>query len=104
VTLKIFSVDGGPPRDVPGFEKDDVVIRWAEDGRALFVFKRNEVPARVFRLDVDSGRRTAWLELMPADPAGVDRIPTVILSPDGKSYVYNFTRELADLYLIRGLS
>jgi eukaryotic-like serine/threonine-protein kinase len=103
VSLKIFSVDGGPPRDVPGFEKDDVVIRWAEDGRALFVFKRNEIPARVFRLDVESGRRTPWLELMPADPAGVDRIPTVVLSPDGKSYAYSFTRELADLYLIRGL-
>ena len=78
-------------------------VRWAEDGRALFVFKRNEIPARVFRLDVESGRRTPWLELMPADPAGVDRIPTVVLSPDGKSYAYSFTRELADLYLIRGL-
>jgi len=103
VITRLFPADGGAPRPIPGYENDDVIIRWADDGHSLFVFKRDEIPARVFRLDVDSGKRTPWLELMPADPAGVTRIPTIELSPDGKSYAYNFTRELSDLYLIRGL-
>jgi Tol biopolymer transport system component len=101
--LRIFPTDGGVPQAVRGFEKDDVVIRWAADGGSLFVFKRNELPARIFRLDLATGRRTPWLQLMPADPAGVTRIPLIAMTPDGRSYAYSFTRELSDLYLIRGL-
>lgn len=103
VVMKLYPVDGGAPRTVPGFESDDVVIRWAADGRSLFVFKRNRLPARVFKLDVDTGRRTPWLDLAPPDPAGVMRIPIIVMTPDGRSYAYNFTRELSDLYRIRGL-
>ncbi|HSP06483.1 MAG TPA: hypothetical protein VLR94_04860, partial [Acidobacteriota bacterium] len=103
VTFQLFPTDGGGPQTVPGLEKDDVVIRWADDGHTLFVFKRNQLPAHVFRLDVATGRRTPWLELMPADPAGVTRIPLIAMTPDGRSYAYSFTRELSDLYLIRGL-
>jgi hypothetical protein len=103
VTTQLFPVGGGAPRPVPGYEDDDVVIRWADDGHSLFVFKRNEIPARVFRLDIETGKRTPWLELMPADPAGVTRIPSIAMSADGRSYAYNFTRELSDLYLIHGL-
>jgi Tol biopolymer transport system component len=102
-TTELFPADGGTPRPVPGYENDDVVIRWDEGGHSLFVFKRNEIPARVFRLDVESGKRTPLLELMPADRAGVTRIPSIMMSADGRSYAYNFTRELSDLYLIRGL-
>jgi serine/threonine protein kinase len=104
VTIKLFPTDGGPAQAVPGFEPDDVVIRWAGDGKALFVFKRDRLPAPVYRLDLETGRREPWLELMPADPAGVTRIPIVVLTPDGKSYAYNLARDLSDLYLIRGLS
>jgi hypothetical protein len=78
-------------------------VRWAADGHSLFVFKRNQLPARVFRLDLETGKRVPWLELMPADAAGVTRIPIVVMTPDGKSYAYNLTRDLSDLYLIRGL-
>jgi hypothetical protein len=80
------------------------VIRWAEDGKSLFVFKRDRLPASVYRLDVETGKRTPWMELTPADPAGVMRIPIVVMTPDGKSYAYNLVRDLSDLYLVRGLN
>jgi len=104
VEHKLFATDGSlRARDVPGFESDDVVIRWSADGRALFVFKRNELPAPVYRLDVTTGERTPWLELMPADPAGVSRIQVIEMTPDGKTYAYNVSRQLSDLYLVRGV-
>jgi hypothetical protein len=43
------------------------------------------------------------LELAPADPARVTRIPVVVMTPGGKSYAYSVTRELSDLCLVRGL-
>jgi len=104
VELQLFPTDGSlRARDVRGFELDDAVIRWSADGRALFVFKRNELPARVFRLDLETGERTPWLELMPADAAGVSRIPIVQMTPDGRTYAYNVARRLSDLYLVRGV-
>jgi hypothetical protein len=98
----LFPTERGAPREMRGWEDGDVVVRWA-DNHSLYVFKRNELPARVFKVDVETGQRTPWLELMPADPAGVTRIPTIAMTPDGKTYAYNFTRELSDLYRIRGL-
>ena len=100
----LFPTDGSlRPREVPSFEPGDVVIRWSGDGNALFVFKRNELPARVDRLEIATGARTPWLELMPADPAGVTRISSVQMTADGHTYAYNVARQLSDLYLIRGV-
>jgi hypothetical protein len=100
----LFPTDGSlRPRQVPGFEPGDVVIRWSGDGNGLFVFKRNELPARVDRLEIATGERTPWHELMPADPAGVTRISSVQMTPDGHTYAYNVARQLSDLYLIRGV-
>jgi hypothetical protein len=105
VSLRLYPADGSlAARSVPGFEPDDVVIRWTPDSRSLYVFKRNELPARVFLLDVETGKRTPLLALMPADAAGVTRIPIVVMTPDARTYAYNITRDLSDLYLIRGLN
>jgi tRNA A-37 threonylcarbamoyl transferase component Bud32 len=101
---RLFPTDGSlRPRELPGLEPGDVVIRWSGDGRALFVFERDELPARVFRVDVETGERTPWLELMPADPAGVSRIQAIQMTPDGRTYAYNVVRQLSDLYLVRGV-
>ena len=104
VSLRLYPTDGSLAfKTVKGFESDDVVLRWTPDGRSLYVFKRNELPARVFRLDLETGKRTPIYSLMPADAAGVTRIPIVVRTPDARAYAYNITRELSDLYLVRGL-
>lgn len=56
---------------MPGTSLDDIAIRWTADGRALFVQRRATLPARVERVDVVTGERMPWLELVPPDPAGV---------------------------------
>ncbi len=40
---------------------------------------------------------------MPADPAGVNSLAPILHTPDGKSYVYSYRRELSELYLVDGL-
>ena len=40
---------------------------------------------------------------MPSDPAGVIHIGPIVLTPDGKTYVYGYHRTLSDLYLTEGL-
>jgi eukaryotic-like serine/threonine-protein kinase len=99
----LFPIAGGEPRPIPGLAQEEVPIRWDVAGRSLYVYRPSELPARVYRLDVNSGKRTLWKELTPRDPAGVEYVGPVLPTPDGKAYVYGYRRLLSDLYLVDGL-
>jgi serine/threonine protein kinase/Tol biopolymer transport system component len=102
--IMLYPVDGGAaPVPVPGLSPGDVPSRWGPDGRSLYVYRQDELPARVFRVDVASGRKELWKTLGPSDPAGVTGLAHVIFTPDGTSYIYNYLRLLSDLYLVEGL-
>jgi hypothetical protein len=58
---------------------------------------------RISRLDLSTGRREPWKELKPPDPVGVWGVMSILLTPDGQSYAYNYARMLSDLYLVDGL-
>ncbi len=49
-----------------------------------------------------TGRRELWKTITPQDPAGI-WTAELMISPDGKSYTYYCSRQLADLYLVEGL-
>jgi serine/threonine protein kinase/Tol biopolymer transport system component len=54
----IYPIAGGEARPVPGMEAGEVPTGWTTEGRALYVYSPSELPARVFRLDVSTGKRT----------------------------------------------
>ncbi len=83
--------------------KGDVPIAWTADGRSLFTYRAGELPARVNRLDIATGKMQPWRELMPLDSAGITDIGPILLTPDAKTYVYEYGRTLSDLYLVEGL-
>jgi hypothetical protein len=79
------------------------VWRWSGDGRSLFVGVRSQLPLKLEKLDLATGRREPWLSLAPPDVAGVFSIADVHLSSDGRAYAYTYSRNLGDLYLVEGL-
>ena len=99
----LYPVAGGEPHLVAGINQGEQPITWSADGRSLYIYQPGELPARVYRLDVQSGQRTLWKELMPSDPAGVENIGPIYMTPDAKSCVFGYHRMLADLYLVEGL-
>jgi Tol biopolymer transport system component len=101
--ISLYPVDGGPPRPIPGLAGTDEPIGWAEDGRSLFAYRRGELPAHVVRVDVATGHRTPWRDLMPPDPAGITGVIRTRITPDGKSYAYSYYRLLSELYVAEGL-
>ena len=98
-----YSVAGGEPRIVPGIEVGEQPIQWSDDAKALYLYKPGDLPAKVYRLDLLTGHKTLWKELMPSDSAGVSRIGPILVTPDGKSCLYGYHRILSDLYLVEGL-
>jgi Tol biopolymer transport system component len=102
-TVKLYPVEGGPPRDVSGALPGDEPSGWTEDGSALFVSQFERLPAQIFRLDLQGGSRSLWRELMPGDPAGIAGVYSLALTPDGQSYAYTYVRYLSSLYLVTGM-
>jgi Tol biopolymer transport system component len=102
-TLAAYAIDGSGSRPVSGRFEDDVLIGWSSDGRSLYSYRVGDLPGRIYRIDIKTGARTVWKELMPADPAGVWRIHPVRVTPDGRSYAYTYNRWLDDLYVYEGL-
>ena len=99
----LYPVAGGQPRAIPGFSPGDQPIRWSDDRDSLFVSPSGEMPAGIYRLNVTTGERTLLKQLMPSDPAGVERIYPILITPDGKTCVYGYHRALSDLYSVEGL-
>jgi len=99
----IYPVAGGEPHLIKGLNPGEQPITFSSDGRSLYIYQPGELPARVNRLDVTTGQRTLWKQLMPSDPAGVETIGPILMTPDTKTCVFGYHRMLADLYLVEGL-
>jgi eukaryotic-like serine/threonine-protein kinase len=98
----IYSTDNGQRKDIHGMEAGEQAIGWTGDGNSIYVY-RPAVPARVFTIELATGKRQLWKELSPADPAGVYFIRPPHIAYDGKTYAYNYARILSDLYVVDGL-
>ena len=94
--------DGASPLPIAGLAQNDAPVGWTADSQSLFVQDGNENPASVFRLNWKTGRRELFHEFRPADPTGIRR-SIVLVTPDGKSWVYSYVSWLSQLYLVDGL-
>ena len=104
--ITIVPIAGGSSRALPNFalEPDEFLIGWSGDGRFLLVQTSYEIPARVSRVDVETGQRTLWKQVQPSDRAGVITIYPVRFTADGTGYAYTYIRGVSDdLYLVEGL-
>jgi Tol biopolymer transport system component len=100
--LKLFPIEGGEPRPVPGTERGDIPIRWNADGTVLYVGQGGR-PMQVIAIDFSSGVRTVLHELGPRDAVGASGLIDIRLTPDGRSYAFGYLRTLQSLYQITGV-
>ena len=100
----IYPIEEGEPRPIPRAERWDRPAHWSGDGRTLYVAPRGKLPARVEGIDLETGERTFWKDLMPADPAGVLNVGPIRMTPDLSCYFYSYVRLLSDLYVVDGVA
>jgi hypothetical protein len=102
-TPTLYPLEGGDPRPVPGAVLGDVPIRWSADGGSLYVQRGVGVPAHVDLLNVTTGARRPWTEFSPPDLVGITQLGPILMTGDGRAYVYSYRRILDDLFVVRGL-
>jgi Tol biopolymer transport system component len=100
--LKIYPVEGGAAREVPGATVADAVVRWSLDGKSILVAPVWDVPAHVEKLDLATGRREPFATLGPTDLTGALQIAPVVIGDDGRSHAYTVRRIASHLFLMTG--
>ena len=95
----LYPLGGGEP------QKLHLILRPNEDVVSFLdtqslLLRAHTIPADVTRVDIRSGRRELWKQIVPPDAAGVQSIPVIRFSADGKSYAYSIFRILSDLYVV----
>jgi eukaryotic-like serine/threonine-protein kinase len=98
-----FAVDGSAPIPLAFLDPDDEPLQWSADGTRLFVRRANAWPPTVDRVNTATGGREWWKTLEPADPAGIDAVFRILITPDGASYCHDYVRLLSELFVVEGL-
>ena len=100
--LLMTPVGGGSSKTVIDLQPGESVARWSGDGTYLFLQQREPGSIKISRLDVAAPRREPWLVMKVPEP-GAQFFGPLALSADGKASATTFQRDLANLFLVRGL-
>ncbi|PYV75535.1 MAG: hypothetical protein DMG96_16900 [Acidobacteria bacterium] len=101
--IALVAADGSDPQPVRGSQPSDTPLRWMKGGNGLFVGQRGETSCPVWRLDLQTGARTPWKTVSPADVAGVTGVSCPRLAADEQHYAFGYVRDLSDLFLVEHL-
>jgi eukaryotic-like serine/threonine-protein kinase len=98
-----YPVAGGAGRLAPGLSAEDSpigIVGWSADGKELFARSGTDVPARIDRIDVATGRRTLLKEIGPMDRTGLFTLDLFTVSRDGAQYAYRYWKRLSTLFVV----
>ncbi|HJQ24925.1 MAG TPA: winged helix-turn-helix domain-containing protein [Blastocatellia bacterium] len=100
--VEVRALEGGEARPFTALVDNDIPISWAADNQAIFVVQRGLLD-KVFKLNLATGQREQWKELMHADPAGLLYLSPCSINPDGRAYGYTYFRVLSQVYLVENV-
>ena len=100
-SVHLLPIDGGAARAVPGI-KDVTPVAFCGDD-SLLVYHSGDMPARIVRVDLASGRQTPWRELMPGYRAALWEIQPIRVASDCESYAYSAQYLPETVFVVSGL-
>jgi serine/threonine protein kinase len=101
--VHLHPLKGGAARELGGFQPGEWVLQWSADGRSLYAGNLSQLPVKIYRVELATGRRSLWKELAPAGMLGVTGISYVAIAPGGEAYAYSYSQTLtSDLFVMDG--
>ncbi len=101
-SIVIYSMEGKPVRTVPN-TNGMLPLQWSADGRFLLTIVPDELPTRLLRVELATGRQELVRRVMPSDSGGVYSLWNFHVTSDGKTYAYGYRQTLSRLYVAEGL-
>jgi serine/threonine protein kinase len=100
--IVLYPLDDGTPRTVPRLAEGFAPLRWCP-GNSLMVYRAGEVPVKILRADVETGRQTLWKEWAPVNRTGVTGVYAARVGADCQSSAYSVFYALSELWIADGL-
>ena len=103
-TVRLYPIDGGEPKTVIGISESDRVIGGSPAADILYLTPDTAaVPLKIVKLNIATGLRQPFVNVLPTDPAGIMGLYPPIFTADEKRYIYTQARALSVLYVATGL-
>jgi len=104
-SVSVWRLGTNEHHPLAGLVPGDLPVRWAADGRTLYtaLHPEDRRTLELSKVDLKTGTRIGWKNLVPADAVGATRIGNAMVSPDGSAYAYTYGSHISDLYLVEGL-
>jgi len=94
------TTENGAPRTISTSDSLGPLLWTADDWLYVqHVGGYTEIPTRISRLHLPSGRLEPWREVAPIDRLGVNAITKVMLSEDTRTVIFNYRRVLSELFV-----
>jgi len=98
--VRLYPIDGGEPKTVIWISDTDRVIGGSPSADILFLTPdTSAVPLQIFKLNIATGLRQRFVNVLPTDPTGVMGLFAPIFTADEKWYVYTQVRAMSVLYV-----
>ena len=100
-----YPVDGSASRVALGMTDQDradryLVAGWGADGKEVFLRTGSDVPARIDRLDIMTGKRSLLAEVGPDDRTGLFSLTPLSVTKNGGQYAYAYAKRLSTLFVV----
>jgi Tol biopolymer transport system component len=100
----VWPLDGSGLRPIPGLGPQYDVIQWSADGSEVYVAAtQRERMAKIYRVNVATGKMVFWKELGTTGGVGYQYVDTALISADGSTYAYSYGNVTSQGYLVTGL-
>ncbi|HWY59660.1 MAG TPA: protein kinase [Terriglobales bacterium] len=99
----VFDRETQKLQGIPGVEPQDQLEKWTEDGKGLLVVSATPSEARIYRVDMPTGKRTLLQTMEPSEKAGSNQDMRLVYAEHSKTYAYSTVRVLGTLYVVEGL-
>ncbi len=101
-TPYLWTIPAGPALPARGLGDADLPLRWAPDGRSVWVSSAMAVPLNIDAVDPWSGRRTTMLSIDPSEKQGLFGLLGATVADDARHYAYVRWEYQSTLFLVRG--
>jgi hypothetical protein len=88
---------------IPSIGPQERFEKWTEDGQALLVSTETPSEARMYRVEVATGKRTLLQTVELSERAGAVANVRLSYAEGSKTYVYSTVRHLGTLHVVEGL-
>jgi hypothetical protein len=101
--ISLCSLETGTLQAIPGLHPEDYAAQWTADSQGVYIYRIDEHPVRLERVDILTGKRTLVRTLHPSERVGVITVNPVTTTRDASEVAFSYYQNLSSLYRVSGL-